>query len=117
MTTDDSTPHVREPTGRDWTVTAALLAIFVAALAVGIAYLAAWGVVAVAVTGLGVLVWWHARRFGYRCPNCGAEFTVGPLADLVSPSVLKTRRPAKQLKCPACGQRALMTVGVRRHPK
>ncbi len=50
---------------------------------------------------LVILVRGHAARTLYRCPNCGNEFKITPLTDILSPHTLTT----KYLRCPSCGKR------------
>lgn len=40
------------------------------------------------------LVIWHAKTYSYICKNCGYQFSISVLKDLVSPHRL--------LKCPKC---------------
>lgn len=47
---------------------------------------------------LGCLVIWHSSRFGYRCPNCGNEFSVAPVEDFLALHTAET----KFLTCPGC---------------
>lgn len=112
--TGNSTPQLRESTGRDWVVTAALLATFVSALGIGVAFQAEWATVVVAVTGLAALVWWHSPTFGLPRPELRRRVhrraAGGPRQSLGA----QARRPAKQLKSPACGQGAPMAIRVRR---
>lgn len=58
---------------------------------------------------LGLLVYWHSRTNGYRCPGCGAEFAISAWADFLSPQTLTS----KYVKCPVCGRRAWMEGLVR----
>lgn len=51
-----------------------------------------------AVLVLAALVVWHSRAFGYRCPSCGAEFSVSAWQDFVAPRLSETR----YLTCPQC---------------
>ncbi len=45
------------------------------------------------------LVRWHARHFGYHCPQCDYTFAVSPLVDFMSPHLGRS----KLLHCPRCG--------------
>jgi len=62
-----------------------------------------------AVLILALLVYWHSRTTGYRCPICSAEFAISAWADFLSPHMLTT----KYVKCPACGQREWMEARMR----
>jgi len=55
------------------------------------------------VIGLLLLVGWHARTFAYRCRNCGSEFAIRILTDLVSPHGPGRGGGWKFLRCPRCG--------------
>ena len=54
---------------------------------------------AVGLIGLAI---WHARTTEYNCPNCGHQFDISWLIDLISPHV----PDKKYLKCPSCHKRA-----------
>jgi DNA-directed RNA polymerase subunit RPC12/RpoP len=56
------------------------------------------------VIGLLLLVGWHARAFAYRCRNCGHEFAISLLTDLVSPHGPGRGGGWKFLRCPRCGR-------------
>ncbi len=58
----------------------------------------------IVVIGLLLLVGWHARTFAYRCRNCGHEFAISPLTDLVSPHGPGRGGGWKLLRCPKCGR-------------
>lgn len=55
---------------------------------------------------LVILVRGHAARTLYRCPDCGHEFKITPLTDILSPHTLTT----KYLRCPSCGRRKWIPV-------
>jgi DNA-directed RNA polymerase subunit RPC12/RpoP len=63
--------------------------------------LIAW--VAIEVVLLLAVITWHSRTTVYSCPNCGANFNISPLTDLVSPHGTKGGG-WKYLRCPACGK-------------
>lgn len=106
----------REPTRRDWTKTAALLAVFVAALVIT-AYLlprllfplgfVVW--LAIVAGALLALLSWHARSFGYRCGRCGHEFAVSALTELATPHIGRRHH----VRCPNCGRRSWALVLVK----
>jgi len=58
---------------------------------------------------LTLLVRWHVRTTGYRCPGCGKEFAIPAWADLLRLHMLTT----KYVKCPKCGRRIWMEALVR----
>jgi DNA-directed RNA polymerase subunit RPC12/RpoP len=45
-----------------------------------------------------VMVRWHTRHTGYRCPACGGSFMISPWTDFLSPHLSGT----KMLRCPDC---------------
>jgi hypothetical protein len=58
----------------------------------------------IVVIGLLLLVGWHARTFAYRCRNCGSEFAIPILMDLVSPHGPGRGGGWKFLRCPRCNR-------------
>jgi DNA-directed RNA polymerase subunit RPC12/RpoP len=101
-----------EPRASDWWVTALWVASLLAAIIVAAVWLPWWVAVAIVVVGLPLLVWWHARSFGYRCAECGAEFTVSAVEDAMAMSWFTSHGAAKRVHCPSCGTRAFMRVLV-----
>ncbi len=98
---------------RDWAVTGLFIALGCAAiiaggLALAPRYPTAYVLLLVG-SVLALLVTWHARSFGYRCPKCGEEFGISVFADFISPHMLTT----KYLKCPRCGKRSWAEVLAR----
>lgn len=62
-----------------------------------------------AVVVLAALVVWHSRAFGYRCDNCGAEFSATPVQDFLAPHFGEK----KYLRCPGCGRKEWARVIAR----
>jgi len=60
------------------------------------------GVIAAAALFLFFLVRWHARSFGYECPQCASRFAVGAWIDFISPHYPDKKR----LTCPHCRERS-----------
>ena len=110
MTDSHGTAGAHQPSARDWVLTAVLVTALVLAVVVGGVLWGGVGAVIVALLVLPPLVWWHSRRFACRCPSCDTEFRISPVADLISISWFKGRQPAKQLRCPQCGQRSMMAL-------
>lgn len=104
--------RLRKPEPLDWMRSAIYLAAACAAI-VGMGIWIGRMVPAVVAAGvviiLTLLVRWHARTTGYRCPGCGKEFAISSWADLLSPHMLTT----KYVKCPKCGRREWMAALVR----
>jgi DNA-directed RNA polymerase subunit RPC12/RpoP len=97
------TPY-RNPLLKDRVVTGFVLVVFTAALAIGAfrfgnTHPAGFALLA-CVMLLG-LVGWHAASSAYRCAECGTEFEISTLRDLVSPH----SPTSKYLRCPRCGKR------------
>lgn len=102
-----------EITGQDWKKTAIYLIVYMAVIIIG-AYLLLpiyWYIWAlIVISGLIFLVRWHSKAAVYRCTNCGNEFQVSILTDLISPQGAGKDDTGKTygwkyLKCPACGKR------------
>lgn len=105
------------PTGAEWVRTlVALLGYVLVVLAGAVVALPdfwyLWGLVAGA--GLYLLVRWHSRRFGYRCPACSHEFEITSASDFLSPQGFGREGGWKRLTCPDCGTRGRTTVLARR---
>lgn len=108
----------RKPTGADWGRTAIYLAVYIIAIGSGAFFLLPRGgfgglVWVVIVVGcLFLLVRWHAKSTAYRCANCGHEFEISPVTDLISPHGIGNGG-WKYLKCPHCSQRMRAELLVR----
>ncbi|MDD1776198.1 MAG: zinc-ribbon domain-containing protein [Candidatus Methanomethylicus sp.] len=50
-----------------------------------------------------LLVRWHAKNTLYHCPNCGNDFEISPVADLISPHGT-ANGGWTYLRCPRCQQ-------------
>ncbi|MBN1218618.1 MAG: zinc ribbon domain-containing protein [Anaerolineae bacterium] len=103
----------QKTTGQDWLKTIVFVVVFVAIIIVGAIFLlpAYWYVwLALVIGGLFWLVSWHAKQFAYRCANCGHEFEISALTDLVSPHGIGKAEGWKYLKCPNCQQRTRAAV-------
>jgi len=62
------------------------------------------------VTGLFLIVHWHAHAFTYRCRICGHEFEISFWTDLFSPHWPGKDGGWKYLRCPACRRRMKAVV-------
>jgi DNA-directed RNA polymerase subunit RPC12/RpoP len=100
----------RDPTRADWKRTIIYLAGYIVAISAGAFLLLpresigvlAW--VLIVAGGLYLLVRRHAKSTAYRCTNCGHEFEISLLTDLISPHG-PGKGGWKYLKCPRCGRR------------
>lgn len=114
--------NYREPTRAEWVESIIYLAVYAAAIAVGGFLLLPlgntgillWAVIAAG--GLSLLVWWHSRSVGYRCANCGHEFEISILTDLISPHGM-SNGGWQYVKCPHCGQRTRAKILVKDNSK
>lgn len=105
-------PASRLPTTKDWivnivVVALAVVGLFAAGLKLGSTHPAVFIIAALIV--LFLLVRWNAGTTAYLCENCGQEFTLTPLQDLLSPHTLAS----KYARCPHCGQRNWNQARVR----
>jgi DNA-directed RNA polymerase subunit RPC12/RpoP len=57
--------------------------------------------IGIAITGIAAIVYWHSRKFAYKCANCGETFTITFWQDFLSPHYPNK----KYLKCSKCGNR------------
>ncbi len=108
----------RKPAGADWRKTAIYLAAYIIAIGGGAFLLLPRGGVGalvwvvIALGGLFLLVRWHSKSTAYRCANCGHEFEISLLTDLISPHGIGNGG-WKYLKCPHCSQRTRAEVLVK----
>lgn len=101
-----------ETTRKDWIRTISYSAIYCVAVVLGAIFLihSYWYLwIFIFVVGLILLVRWHAKVSVYRCPNCGNEFQISTITDLISPQGVGRTEDGKfygwkYLKCP-CGNR------------
>lgn len=106
-------PSFTQPDRKDWKKTTLLLALYITAISAGafvvIGADPVFGFIAcliLVLDGLLLLVGWVNRNFGYQCRNCGHEFEISLITNLVSPHGMG----CKHLKCPSCGQRTRAKV-------
>ena len=65
------------------------------------------------VTGLVILISWHAKVTAYYCPVCGYEFEISILTDFFSPHGVNKNGAWKYLKCPNCSNRSKIEILVK----
>jgi DNA-directed RNA polymerase subunit RPC12/RpoP len=102
-----------EITRRDWKKTIIYLAIYMITLIIGAillipSYWYLW--IVIVIVGLILLIQWHSKSDVYRCTNCGNEFQVSFITDLISPQGVGKDDAGKTygwkyLKCPQCKKR------------
>ena len=112
-------PHFREPTAQDWKTGLRYLALYLAAIVLGAAFIIprSWpaGFVVwlfIVFTGMLLLVRWNARNTGYRCRHCGHEFEISMRTALISPHG-SSGGGWTYLRCPRCDRRSRAKVLVR----
>jgi hypothetical protein len=54
----------------------------------------------ICILGIFLLVKWHSSTRGFKCANCGHEFTISFWQDLPTASSIPFMK--KMLKCPSC---------------
>jgi DNA-directed RNA polymerase subunit RPC12/RpoP len=86
--------------------------VFFATVVASAFVLPGWAPLVVGVVGLVLLIRWHARTFGHRCPSCGAEFVLRPLQDALAFNGVSQGHAARRVRCPSCGERRFMRVLV-----
>ena len=60
--------------------------------------------------GMILIINWHTRSYAYRCRNCGNEFEISFLANLIAPHGLDKEGAWSWLKCSNCHGRHKATV-------
>jgi DNA-directed RNA polymerase subunit RPC12/RpoP len=73
--------------------------------------------IALAVAGLVILVFWHAKATAYLCPKCGYEFEISILTDFFNLHGVDTPGGWKYLRCPNCSNRSRMEILVKKRAK
>ncbi len=102
-----------ETTKEDWKKTIIYLIIYLSSIVIAAILLLPiyWYIwVLIIVSGMIILAFWHAQKAHYHCTNCGNEFQVSILTDLISPQGLGRDNSGKTygwkyVKCPSCGKR------------
>ena len=102
-----------DPTWRDWVSGITLIVIFLVLIGVGgflliPDYWYVWLLLVVASTLLLTLN--QTRNYGYRCRDCGHEFSINYLTNLTSPHGIDKRGSWLWLKCPSCEKKGKVSV-------
>jgi len=101
---------------KDWLKTLIYIALYLTVLGFTGIYLllSYWYVwIALAASGLMILISWHAKATAYHCPRCGYEFEISILTDFFSPHGVNRKGGWKHLKCPNCSNRSRMEILVK----
>ncbi|RJS49669.1 MAG: hypothetical protein CIT03_02450 [Methanobacterium sp.] len=102
-----------ETTKEDWKKTIIYLIFYLSSIVIAAILLLPiyWYIwVLIIVSGMIILAFWHSQKALYHCTNCGNEFQISILTDLISPQGLDKDNSGKTygwkyVKCPACGKR------------
>jgi len=106
----------REPTRGDYVAATLRIGAYVVGITLGAIVLVwqfdlpgflLWIVLTVLATV--VLIRWHTRNFGYRCPNCDHVFTITAWTNATSLNL----GDRKSLRCPNCGKHSACKIMVR----
>ena len=103
----------RKSRKKDWFKTFSYIALYLTVLGFTGIYLllSYWYVwIALATSGLMILISWHAKATAYHCPRCGTEFEISILTDFFSPQGVNRKGVWKYLKCPNCSHRSRMEI-------
>lgn len=103
----------QDPEKSDWikgivSITVYLAVISVTAFLLLVEYWYLWLIIIFG--GLTLLINWHTHSYAYRCRNCGSEFEIPFLANLIAPHGLDKEGAWSWLKCPKCRSRHKTTV-------
>lgn len=108
-----SEPKYKDPDRRDWITGIASLVIFVVVITLGSLLLFTdfwylWPILVVG--GVVILVLRQTRNYACRCRDCGYEFEITFLTNLLAPHGVDREGSWQWLKCPGCQQRTKVTV-------
>jgi len=108
--------NYRKSRKKDWIKTLIYITIYLTIISFTAFYLllSYWYVwIALTVTGLVILISWHAKVTAYHCPVCGYEFEISILTDFFSPHGVNKNGAWKYLKCPNCSNRSKIEILVK----
>ncbi|MCU0485597.1 MAG: hypothetical protein MUC85_05740 [Anaerolineales bacterium] len=103
----------QDPTRKDWVSGIAVLLVYVIVISAGAVLLIPeyWvGWVALMLVSTILLVIRQNRNYACRCRECGHEFEVSFLANLVAPHGVDKGGGWQLVRCPNCKKRAKATV-------
>ena len=103
----------QEPTWKDWVIGIGLIVIYISVIGIGAIFLIPkywkwWVIIFLASTILLVLN--QNINYGCRCRECGYEFEVSFLINLISPHGIDKEGSWQWVKCPSCNKRVRVTV-------
>jgi hypothetical protein len=103
----------QNPKKGDWVRGLLVIALYIFAISISAFYLLIeyWYLWLMIVSGgLILMVNWHTRSYAYRCRNCGSEFEISFLTNLVAPHGIDKDGGWSWLKCSQCNSRHKATV-------
>jgi DNA-directed RNA polymerase subunit RPC12/RpoP len=106
----------RKPRRTDWFKTVIYIAAYLVVIGFSSFYLlfSYWYVwAALAISGLMILVSWHANATVYHCSKCGYDFEISLLTDFFSPHGVDRTGGWTYLKCPNCSNLSRMKILVK----
>ena len=106
-------PKYQDPTRKDWIRGIASLVIFVLVLTFGALllftdYWYLW--IVLVLCGVGILVLRQTKHYACHCRECGREFEISFLTNLLAPHGVDKEGSWQWLKCPGCRKRTKVTV-------
>jgi len=103
----------QDPTRRDWIIGIASLVVFVVAITFGAVLLFTdyWYLWLLLVFGgIVILVHRQTKNYACRCRECGHEFEISFMTNLLAPHGIDKAGSWQWLKCPGCQKRTRVTV-------
>jgi len=103
----------RDPEKKDWingllSIVLYLVVISATAFLLLMDYWYLWLIIVFG--GLVIIVNWHTQSYAYRCRNCGGEFEISFLINLIAPHGIDAQGGWSWIKCPTCKRRHRATV-------
>lgn len=108
-----SRPKYQDPTRKDWISGIASLVIFVLVITFGAFFLFTdyWYLWLILVLGgVVILVWRQTKQYACRCRDCGHEFEISFMTNLLAPHGVDRSGSWQWLICPSCQNRTKVTV-------
>lgn len=108
-----SSNKYQDPTRKDWISGIASLVIFVLVITLGAVFLFTdyWYLwIVLVLGGVVILVFRQTKQYACRCRECGHEFEISFLTNLLAPHGVDKSGSWQWLKCPVCQKRTKVTV-------
>jgi transcription elongation factor Elf1 len=103
----------QDPTRKDWILGILSLVIFVVAITLGafLLFTDYWYLWLILVLGgVAILVLRQTKNYACRCRECGYEFEITFIKNLLSPHGVDKEGSWQWLQCPSCEKRVKVTV-------